>query len=148
MTSPDPAPSGADTPLRLGDLQLAILRVLWHEGEATVVRIHEVVALERGGSASTIATMLSKMEARDLVAHRKDGRQFVWRPLVAEDHARRSMVRDVTTRMFGGDPLELLNHLVRESEIGGEDLAALRAMIERQASDDDSARGDTRGGAA
>lgn len=144
MTSTDPTTSADDTPLRLGDLQLAILRVLWREGEATVVHVHEVIAATRGGSASTIATMLSKMEVRGLVAHRKDGRQFVWRALVAEDHARRSMVRDVTTRMFGGDPLELLSHLVSESEIDKGDLAALRELIERRASLD----GDGAGGVA
>lgn len=131
MTDIETTSDGA--PLRLGDLQLAILRVLWKEGEATVVRVHEVVSARRGGSASTIATMLSKMEARGLVSHRKEGRQFVWRSLVAEDHARRSMVDDVMSRMFGGDPLELLNHLVREAEIDEGDLDSLRAMIERRA---------------
>ena len=134
MTRPLSDVPSDDAPLRLGDLQLAILRVLWAEREATVVRVHEVVSADRGGSASTIATMLSKMEAKGLVAHRKEGRQFIWRALVAEDHARRSMVDDVTSRMFGGDPLELLNHLVRESEIGEGDLDALRALIERRAS--------------
>ena len=141
MTASDSTTSSDDSPLRLGDLQLAILRVLWREGEATVVHVHEVISATRGGSASTIATMLSKMEARGLVAHRKNGRQFVWCALVAEDHARRSMVRDVTTRMFGGDPIELLNHLVSESEIDKDDLDALRALIERRASGEGSAPG-------
>ena len=136
MTETDPTDTRGDAPLRLGALQLALLRVMWAEGEATVVRIHEIVSRDRGGSASTIATMLTKMEARGLVAHRKEGRQFVWRPLVAEDHARRSMVRDVTARMFGGDPLELLNHLVHESEIDRDDLDALRELIERRAAAD------------
>ena len=61
-------------PLRLGDLQLAILRVLWANGEATVTDVHDVVGPERGSAASTIATMLSKMEARGLVTHHKVGR--------------------------------------------------------------------------
>ena len=30
-------------PLRLGDLQVAILRVLWDEGEATVARVTEAM---------------------------------------------------------------------------------------------------------
>ncbi|MEM6672936.1 MAG: BlaI/MecI/CopY family transcriptional regulator [Planctomycetota bacterium] len=129
----DSEPRPGEGTLRLGDLQLAILRVLWSEGEASVVRVHEVVSAARGGAPSTISTMLAKMEARGLVTRRKVGRQFLWRAAVAEDHARRSMVEDVTTRMFGGDPLELLNHLVRESEIDGEDLDSLRALIERRA---------------
>ncbi|MEM9383096.1 MAG: BlaI/MecI/CopY family transcriptional regulator [Planctomycetota bacterium] len=142
MTSSEPNDTPADAPLRLGDLQLAILRVLWSEGEATVVRVHQTVSRDRGGSASTIATMLTKMEARGLVAHRKEGRQFVWRSLVAEEQARRSMVRDVTARMFGGDPLELLNHLVHESEIDRGDLDALRALIERRAAAEGAAEGE------
>lgn len=126
-------PHAERTPLRLGDLQLAILRVLWREGESTVVRVHGVVSARRGGSPSTIATMLTKMEARGLVARRREGRQHLWHAVVAEDQARRSMVADVTARMFGGDPLELVSHLVREAEIDGEDLDALRDLVERRA---------------
>ena len=119
-------------PIRLGDLQLAIMRVLWAEGEGSVTRVHEVVGPERGSAASTIATMLSKMEARGLVGHHKVGRQFIYTPLVEEGLARRSMVQDVTSRMFGGNPAELLSHLVREEEIGGDDLDELRALIEQK----------------
>lgn len=130
--APDPTDHG-DEPLRLGDLQLAILRVLWANGEATVTDVHGVVGPERGSAASTIATMLSKMEARGLVTHRKEGRQFVYTPLVAEDSARRSMVQDVKSRMFGGDPLQLLSHLVREEELGDDDLTELKALIAKKA---------------
>ena len=127
---------GGEEALRLGDLQLAILRVLWTEGEATAVRVHEVVAAERSSSASTIATMLGKMETRGLVTHRKEGRRFIFSALVAEDQARRSMVRDVTSRMFGGDVRQLLRHLVREDEIGENDLEAISEMLDRGVEDD------------
>ena len=59
--------------LRLGDLQIAILRVLWEEGEATVARVHEALAGKRR-APTTIATMLSKMEKRGIVEHRVEGR--------------------------------------------------------------------------
>lgn len=120
-------------PVRLGDLQLAILRVLWAEGEATVARVHAVVAPERGSAASTIATMLSKMETRGFVRHRKSGRHFVYRARIGEEAAKRSMVRDVTARLFRGDPLALVSHLVREEELGPGDLDAIRTLIERHA---------------
>ena len=135
MTPRKPSPTGGEDPsepLRLGDLQLAILRVLWAQGEATVTEVHDVVGPERGSASSTIATMLSKMEARELVTHHKVGRQFVYTPLVEEDSARRSMVQDVKARMFGGDPLELLSHLVREEELGTDDLTELKALIAKK----------------
>ena len=65
--------------------------------------------------------------------HRKSGRQFVYRARIGEEQAKRSMVRDVTSRLFAGDPLALVSHLVRAEELGPEDLDAIRGMIERHA---------------
>lgn len=115
-------------PLRLGDLQVAILRVLWDEGEATVARVTEALAGKRR-APTTIATMLSKMERRNLVAHRVEGRQFVYRPLLSESEVTRTLVADLTERLFEGSVSALVGHLLRSDEIDRDELVRLRAMI-------------------
>jgi len=117
---------------QLGDLQLAIVRVLWEHGPCTVLQVHEALVGERGLSASTIGTMLQKMERKGVVRHRRDGRRYLYRAAVAEEDVRRTMVGSLMHRLFGGDPLALLGHLVREEEIGGSDLEALRSEIARR----------------
>ena len=57
----------------LGDLQHAIMAVLWERGEATAARVHEALREERGLAPTTIATMLRKMEDKGVVAHRAEG---------------------------------------------------------------------------
>src|SRR4030042_858052 len=69
----------------LGDLQHAIMAVLWERGEATAASVHEALREERGLAPTTIATMLRKMEDKGIVAHRAEGRQFVYRPTVTEE---------------------------------------------------------------
>jgi BlaI family transcriptional regulator, penicillinase repressor len=126
-------------PLRLGDLQVAILRVLWDEGEATVTRVTEALAGKRR-APTTIATMLSKMERRRLVEHRVDGRQYVYRPLLSESEVTNTMVADLTERLFEGDVSALVSHLLRSEEIDRDELVRLRAMIverEREEAGDD-----------
>ena len=115
---------------RLGDLQLAIMRVLWERDEATASEVHAALLDERGLAPTTIATMLKKMEAKGVVAHRVDGRVFVYRPAVAEQDVRATMVGDLVGRLFEGDPAALISHLLRESEIDAEELATLRARID------------------
>lgn len=115
-------------PLRLGDLQVAILRVLWDEGEATVVRVTRALAGKRR-APTTIATMLSKMERRGLVEHRVEGRQFIYRPLLSEQQVTHTLVADLTQRLFEGDVSALVTHLLRSEEIDREELVRLRAMI-------------------
>lgn len=115
-------------PLRLGDLQVAILRVLWDEGEATVARVTEAIAGKRR-APTTIATMLSKLERRGIVAHRVEGRQFVYRARVSEQEVTRTMVADLAQRLFEGDVSALAGHLIRSEEIDRDELVRLRALI-------------------
>lgn len=118
---------------QLGELQLAIMNVLWRDGAATVAQVHAALADEREVTSSTVGTMLQKMERKGVVEHRRDGRRYLYSATVAEPEVQRSMVGELTKRLFGGDRRALLAHLVREEELAGSDLEALRAEIERRA---------------
>lgn len=117
---------------RLGDLQLAIMRVLWECGEASASHVHRTLHPSRGLALTTIATMLRKMEHKGVVDHRREGRQFLYRPLVREDEVRGSMVGDLVERLFAGDPLELVNHLLSEGDIELPELDELKRNLERR----------------
>ena len=126
---------------RLGDLQLAIMQVLWTRGEATASQVHGELAA-RGLAPTTIATMLRKMEAKGVVTHRAEGRLFVYRATTSEKTVSRSMVGDLVERLFGGDPLALVDHLVREGELAEEDLERLRGRVGLDDEDGAEARED------
>jgi predicted transcriptional regulator len=113
----------------LGELQHAIMRVLWDRGEATAASVHEALRAERGLAPTTIATMLRKMENKGVVAHRAEGRQFVYRPTVSEHQVRRSMVGELVERLFGGDPKALVAHLVSERDIDAAEIGELRRRV-------------------
>lgn len=115
-------------PKNLGDLQLAILRILWDRGEAPVAKVHEALA-DRGLALTTIATMLRKMEEKGLVAHRDQGRQFFYRAEVDPELVHKNLVGDLVTRLFDGDPMALVNHLVRAGEIDLGELDDLRKAV-------------------
>ena len=117
---------------QLGDLQLAIMRVLWTRGEAPAREVHLALKEERGLAITTIKTMLRKMEDRGFVVHRACGRQFIYRPLIAEGDVREGMVGDLVERMFFGDSAALVNHLIEAGEIDAAELDELRARLSRR----------------
>lgn len=117
---------------RLGDLQLAIMRVLWERGEASVTDVHTALA-ERELAPTTIATMLRKMEEdKGVVTHHAEGRRFIYRPLVSEAAVRRTMVGELTDRLFLGEVTALVSHLLAEHEIDPEELHKLKALVADQ----------------
>ncbi|MCZ0935591.1 MAG: BlaI/MecI/CopY family transcriptional regulator [Gemmatimonadetes bacterium] len=114
---------------RLGDLQLAIMRVLWERGEAPAIEVHRALFEARGLAVTTIKTMLRKLEEYGCVSHRLNGRQFIYRPEIAETDVRDGMVGDLVQRLFSGDSTALVNHLIESGEVDVEDLDDLRALV-------------------
>ena len=113
----------------LGDLQLAIMKVLWGRHEATASEVHQALREDRGLAPTTIATMLQKMERKGVVAHRSEGRRFIYRTTISEAEVRSSMVEELTERLFGGDSSALVTHLLEKSHTTAAELAEIRAQI-------------------
>jgi BlaI family penicillinase repressor len=121
---------------QLGDLQLAIMRVLWSGGEASANQVHGALLEERGLALTTIKTMLRKMDEKGVVAHRVDGRTFIYRAEVAEPDVREGMVGYLVQRLFSGDGAALVNHLIDAGEIDAAELDELRERLaERKVSE-------------
>lgn len=113
----------------LGELQYAIMRVLWAGGEASAAEVCNRLAPEHRRAPTTIATMLTKMEKKGVVEHRAIGRRFRYRAVIEEADVRRSMVADLTDRLFAGDAAALVTHLLIESEIDPAELDRLRELL-------------------
>ena len=118
---------------QLTELQLAILRVLWDKGEATVQDIWEALHPERGLAQTTVATMLSRLERRGVVTRRASpqSRQFHYRAAVTEPEVQHSMVGELTERLFDGDVTALVQHLLTGEDVSPGDIAKIRELIER-----------------
>ena len=114
----------------LGELQHAIMQVLWARDEATVAEVHEALFDERGLAPTTIATMLRKMEDKGVVAHRVEDRHFVYQPTVSEDAVRSTMVSELLDPLFAGDPAALVSHLVADHDIDDAEVERLRMLLE------------------
>lgn len=117
-------------PARLTGQQLAVLRVLWDRVEATVADVQQALRAERPLAMTTIATLLSRLVKRGIVAYRVDGRQYVYRALLREEDARRHALVEMTERLFEGDIPTLVSQLLSSREIRRGDLARVKALVE------------------
>jgi len=115
--------------IALSELQIAVMRVLWQRAEASVADIAAILGDERGLKYTTVATLLTRLEKRGVIAQRREGRQLIYHAQVSEPNVRRSMVADLIGSLFGGDPRALVAHLVNESEIAPGDLERVRKRL-------------------
>jgi BlaI family transcriptional regulator, penicillinase repressor len=113
----------------LSDLQVAVIRVLWDKGEASATEVRAAMQRSRPLAITTVSTLLARLERKGVVAHRVDGRTFVYRARVSELDMRRKAISGVIRNLFRGSPSEIVGQILRERDVGEEDLARIGAMI-------------------
>lgn len=135
MPPADPSDAATDPEgaVSLSDLQIDVMRVLWRSGESSASDAARALRGRRDLALTTVSTILTRLEKRGLIAHRREGRQLIYRPLVEESQVRRSMVSGLLGSLFGGDAHALVAHLVREDAISADDLAAIRKLLDEEA---------------
>jgi BlaI family penicillinase repressor len=114
---------------RLGDLQLAVLKVLWDRGQVTIADVQQALGRNSRLAYVTIATVLRRLEARGLVRHKQEGRKFIYRAAAAEEVVTRNLTARLLDHVFAGSVPALVNHLLSEHEVDERELVELERII-------------------
>ena len=115
----------------LAEREHQIMEILWELGEATSEEIRAGLPADPPLREVTVRTMLRRMGGKEQVAHRVEGRTFVYRPLLEADQERSRAFRYVLDRFFGGSVGELMMHLVESDGLTKQEAEDLREKIEQ-----------------
>lgn len=118
--------------LSKGEMEVA--RVLWELKKATVREVFEAIPTDRSLEFATVQTYLRRLESKGYVKADLDGRIRVYSPRVRPATVIRETVGDLVDRLFGGETLPLMKHLIEDGQVSAEELAELRDLIDRKES--------------
>lgn len=125
-----------DSKIKLSDLQLMLIKVLWQHGKLSAAEVHKIVAQQRDLAPTTVATMLKRMQEKDWLGYEKNGRQFQYFAKITERNVKTSMLSNLLANLFDGRPDELVHHLVDSDEINESDLKKIQALLSNEQSED------------
>ena len=113
----------------LTEAELRLMKLLWEQSEATVADL--VAALPAGSELAytSVLTTIKILEAKGYVKHRKIGRAFTYRPVVARQDAAASAVRQIVQRFFNNSREQLLVSLLGDETLTEKELERLKQRI-------------------
>lgn len=114
----------------LAKSELEIVQIVWKLREA---RVRDVVAVlaERGQvDFWTVQTYLRRLKAKGYLRTRREGRSNIYSPAVRPKRVVSDVVADLVDRLFGGQALPLVQHLIEDQGLSQDDIAQLQAMLD------------------
>jgi predicted transcriptional regulator len=115
---------------KLGELQRAVMDVVWERREASVHDVRDALSTRKELAYTTILTTLQKLEKAGWLTHRNAGRSYVYLPARSREQAGAGSVKRFLTQVFEGDAVAMFQHLIREGDLSEDDLHEIRKMIE------------------
>jgi predicted transcriptional regulator len=115
---------------RISDAELHVMEALWAaSGPLTATEVADRLDPGHGWTLATVKTMLSRLVAKGAIAHREEGRRYLYRPAIERDSYVGSESRRFVDRLFGGRLSPLVARLAEEDALGEDDIAAIEAIL-------------------
>lgn len=124
--------------LSKGETEIA--RAIWSLGEATVGQVFEFLSSNRDIDYTTVQTYIRRLESKGYISATRVGRNKIYRPKVRPGKVIGEAIDDLMNRLFDGEVLPLVRHLIENRELADKDLQELRAMIDEAAKGNEDER--------
>lgn len=115
----------------LSPSETEILRLVWQLGQATVQEVCDKLPARRKIAYATVQTLLRRLENKGYLKHDARGKAHVFSAAVKKEHVVKRSVGDFLDRLFGGDPIPLIQYLAEHGKISGEDIERLKRLAEK-----------------
>ena len=115
--------------LSKGEMEVA--RAVWQLGQATVRQAHEAIPAARRMDFATVQTYLRRLETKGYVRSSLAGHTRVYAAKVQSTKVIRETVADLVDRLFGGDALPLMQHLIEDRGVNAAEISELRRLLDR-----------------
>jgi len=109
-----------------------VLRLVWQRQEATVQQVFDAMPPNRKVTYVTVATLLRRLEEKGYLKHHVRGKAFVYAPAAKKEDVIRRTIGDLVERLFGGNPVPLMQHLAQHSGITDEDIERLKELTKKK----------------
>lgn len=115
----------------LGNRERQIVDAVYRLGEASVGDVLQLIP--DPPTYSSIRKMLSLLEEKGLLRHRREGTKYIYRPVQPVKQASRNAVLHLLTTFFSGSPAEALNAIldVSADKLTEQDFERLERVIEQ-----------------
>ena len=118
--------------LEITPAEWQVMRIVWSKQAVTSTEVIRLLAPSTGWKEATIKTLLRRLVAKGALATERDGRAFIYRPLVAEqatiDQALTGLLAEICQRHVGA----ALLHAIETVPLSQTDIANLQASLERK----------------
>jgi len=116
--------------MKISGAESVVMEAVWRKSPLSAEEISGEVAGPQGWTEATVKTLINRLLKKHALGATRDGRRFLYRPLVARAAYVQAESQGLLDRLFDGRLAPLVSHLSQARALSPEDIAELKTLIE------------------
>jgi BlaI family penicillinase repressor len=117
---------------QISQAELVVMRVVWKRSAATANEVVQALRGQAHWKPKTIHTLLSRLRRKGALTHTRQGREYLFHPLVAAADYAHEASRSFLGRVFGGEIAPFLACFLEREELNAEEIQKLRRLLDER----------------
>ncbi len=117
-------------PAAISEAESRVMEVLWQRAPQSADEVVAALRQSTDWHEKTIKTLLNRLLAKRALSARKDGRRYLYSPLLQREDWQARESRSLLDRVFGGRLAPLLVHFSEHEKLSARDVAELRKLVD------------------
>ncbi len=118
--------------IKISDAELEIMQVIWDKSPISTNEIVEVMAHKKSWNMRTVHTLISRLEKKGAIEHKKEGRLYIYSPLVKRQDYIVSESRSFARRFYNGTVGKMVMSFIDADVLSDEEIAELKKMLDER----------------
>lgn len=117
---------------QISDAEFEVMNVIWKYAPINTNDIIQQISQEKSWNPKTIQTMIFRLEKKGVLTHEKEGRIFVYSPLIQKESYLEIAKNTFINRFFDGAFNQMVVNYLSKHELTDKDIDDLQKILDKK----------------
>ncbi|NHA14311.1 BlaI/MecI/CopY family transcriptional regulator [Thioalkalivibrio sp. XN279] len=117
--------------MQISEAESVVMQALWQSSPLTAEDVFAAVAEDQDWQVPTVKTLLNRLLKKGAITARRDGRRFLYSPVLDRETWLDQQSESLLDRLFGGRVGPMVAHFSERGRLTEKDVVELRQILEK-----------------
>ena len=117
---------------QISEAEYEVMKIIWDRAPISTNEIVELLSKMKAWSPKTMQTMMIGLEKKGAVRHEKQGRLYIYSPMVRKEDYVDMESRSFLNRFYNGTLKSMVSSFIENDKLSDEDIHELKELLSRK----------------
>ena len=116
----------------ISEAEYQVMKLIWDKAPVSTKEVNEILTVESSWKPKTIQTLLSRLVKKGVIGYKKEGRVFVYTPLIKEEDYVEQESSSFLNKFYDGALNSMVVNFLEQDKLTENDINELKKILDME----------------